>query len=175
MIKFVPQMTSIVMEEIPDRVTLAVDISNCQGNCIGCHSPFLKEDVGEELTRASVDRLFAENFGVDCFLFLGEGNDPEALLDLAAYIRERYHVALALYSGRKEVEPALYACFDYVKVGPYIAKYGPLNERTTNQRLYRVHHRPDGSGAGAGSSSAGYELEDLTPRFWHKGIDPNVR
>ena len=49
MIKYVPQMTSVVIEEIPDRVTLAVDISNCQGNCVGCHSPFLKEDIGEEL------------------------------------------------------------------------------------------------------------------------------
>ena len=46
MIKYVPEMTSVVIEEIPDRVTLAVDISNCQGNCIGCHSPFLKTDVG---------------------------------------------------------------------------------------------------------------------------------
>ena len=43
-------MTSVVIEEIPDRVTLAVDISNCQGNCIGCHSPFLKENwQGEKL------------------------------------------------------------------------------------------------------------------------------
>lgn len=29
MIKYVPEMTSVVMEEIPDKVTLAVDISNC--------------------------------------------------------------------------------------------------------------------------------------------------
>ena len=28
MIKYVPEMTSVVIEEIPDRVTLAVDISN---------------------------------------------------------------------------------------------------------------------------------------------------
>ena len=45
-------MTSVVMEEIPDRVTLAVDISNCRGQCVGCHSPFLKEDIG--LFRVSV-------------------------------------------------------------------------------------------------------------------------
>ena len=35
MIKYVKEMTSVVMEEIPDRVTLAVDISNCRGNCEG--------------------------------------------------------------------------------------------------------------------------------------------
>ena len=68
MIKYVPEMTSVVIEEIPDRVTLAVDISNCQGNCIGCHSPFLKTDVGVELTEKVIDSLVADNFGVDCFL-----------------------------------------------------------------------------------------------------------
>ena len=47
MIKYVPEMTSVVMEEIPDKVTLAVDISNCTGLCEGCHSPFLRKDVGE--------------------------------------------------------------------------------------------------------------------------------
>ena len=149
-------MTSVVLEEIPDRVTLAVDISNCQGSCVGCHSPFLKLDIGEELTAAKVDALIADNFGVNCFLFLGEGRDPEALLALAAHIRERHpKLEIALYSGRDEVEPAVWETFDDVKVGPFRPECGPLNERTTNQRLY--HHR-----------------EDITSRFWRKGIDPNL-
>lgn len=156
MIKYVPKMTSVVLEEIPDRVSLAVDISNCRGNCVGCHSPFLKLDIGEELTPAVVDALIADNFGVNCFLFLGEGRDPEALLALAAHIRSAHPaMEIALYSGREEVEPAIWDAFDYVKVGPYRPECGPLNERTTNQRLY--HH-----------------CEDITARFWRKGIDPNV-
>ena len=52
------------------------------------------------------------------------------------------------------MEPAIYEAFDYVKVGPYIAECGPLNEPTTNQRLY-------------------YHGKDITFRFWHKGLDPN--
>ena len=69
MLKYVPEMTSVVIEEIPDKLTLAVEISNCQGNCIGCHSPFLKSDIGEELTPERVSALLADNFGVNCFLF----------------------------------------------------------------------------------------------------------
>ena len=84
MLKYVPEMTSVVLEEIPDRLTLAVEVSNCRGNCPGCHSPFLREDVGEELTAEVIDRLVGDNFGVNCFLFLGEGRDPAALLALAA-------------------------------------------------------------------------------------------
>ena len=161
MIKYVPQMTSVVIEEIPDCVTLAVEISNCQGNCIGCHSPFLKTDIGEELTESVIDSLLADNFGVDCFLFLGEGKDPARLLALAEYVRSR-GVASALYSGRTRGEDEFYRVFDYVKVGPYIEEFGPLNSRTTNQRLYRV--QMDESGAP--------QIKDITSKFWRRGIDP---
>ena len=153
MIKYVPELTDIVLEEIPDKVTLAVEISNCRGSCIGCHSPFLKQDIGVELTPAAVDRMIADNFGVNCFLLLGEGKDPEALLRIAEHLRLHHpDLERAVYSGRAEVEPEIYAAFDYVKVGPYIAEAGPLNEPTTNQRLY--HHG-----------------EDITSRFWHKGLE----
>ena len=162
MIKYVPEMTSVVIEEIPDRVTLAVDISNCQGNCVGCHSPFLKTDVGEELTEDVIDSLVADNFGVDCFLFLGEGKDSESLLRLASHVRSKGFAA-ALYSGRISVEDEIFAAFDYVKVGPYIEAFGPLNSKTTNQRLYKVSH-----------AASGYSLTDITSRFWHRGIDPNA-
>ncbi|MBR5075465.1 MAG: anaerobic ribonucleoside-triphosphate reductase activating protein [Bacteroidales bacterium] len=153
MIKYVPELTDIVLEEIPDKVTLAVEISNCRGSCIGCHSPFLKQDIGEELTPAVVDALIADNFGVNCFLLLGEGKDKEALLRIAEHLRV-HHPGLerAVYSGRPEVEPEIYAAFDYVKVGPYVRELGPLNEPTTNQRLY--HHG-----------------EDITSRFWHRGLE----
>ena len=155
MIKYVPELTDVVLEEIPDKVTLAVEISNCRGSCIGCHSPFLKQDIGVELTPEAVDRMIADNYGINCFLLLGEGKDPEALLRIAEHLRVHHpQLERAVYSGRPEVEPEIYAAFDYVKVGPYIAELGPLNERTTNQRLF-------------------YHGEDITFRFWHKGIDPN--
>ena len=159
-------MTSVVLEEIPDRVSLAVDISNCRGNCVGCHSPFLKKDIGEELTPAVVDWLIADNLGVDCFLFLGEGRDPGALLALAAHIRSAHpSLALALYSGREDVEPEIWEAFDYVKVGPYRPECGPLNEPTTNQRLYHVRALP------VREPSPGIPAfaEDITYRFWRKG------
>ena len=164
MIKYVPEMTSVVMEEIPDMVTLAVDISNCTGLCEGCHSPFLRKDVGVELTPAVIDKLLAGNFGVNCFLFLGEGNDREALMSVASYIRTAYpDLSLAIYSGRENVEDDIYALFDYVKVGPYRPDCGPLNSTTTNQRLYRVSHHDD-------MGQCCFTLQDFTSRFWHRHV-----
>ena len=160
-------MTSVVLEEIPDKVTLAVEISNCQGNCVGCHSPFLRDNVGCELTPQEVNELIDANYGINCFLFLGEGNDREALEKIANHIRNRYNLKLALYSGRTEVEPELYDIFDYVKVGPYIAQYGPLNKKTTNQRLYVVEHNLPADPA-MGVDSGNNRIEDITYRFWRK-------
>lgn len=156
-------MTNVVLEEIPDMLTLAIDISNCTGLCEGCHSPFLRNNVGEELTPAVADALIADNFGVNCFLFLGEGNDHEALMSIASYIRNAHpDLKLAIYSGRESVEDDVWTLFDYVKVGPYRPACGPLNVRTTNQRLYKVSHDTDCDPV----------REDITFRFWHKGIDP---
>ena len=150
MIKYVPSLTDVVLEEIPHKVSLAVEISNCRGNCIGCHSPFLKKDLGDELTAEVVEKLLKTNFGVNCFLFLGEGNDPEALKAIAYYLRSSHpELELALYSGRESVEDELFEIFDFVKVGPYIKEFGPLNEKTTNQRLY-------------------YHRADITSSFWRK-------
>lgn len=138
MIKYLPELTDVVMEEIPSRVSLAVDITGCRGNCPGCHSPFLRKDIGEELTPDIIDGLVASNFGVDCFLFLGEGHDEEALLALARHIRERHGLEVALYTGREEVPDSFWKAFDYIKLGPYIEHLGPLSSPSTNQRLYKV-------------------------------------
>lgn len=161
MIKYLPSATSVVLEEIPDMVSLAVDISNCQGNCVGCHSPWLRDDIGVELTRDAVDKMIGDNFGVNCFLFLGEGRDRKALSDIASYISCKHNLKIALYSGRAKIEDELYEIFDFIKVGPYIPSFGPLNNPTTNQRLYRITHLP----------SQLPICEDITSRFWHRGLE----
>ena len=161
MIKYIPQATSVVLEEIPGKVSLAVDVSNCPMRCPGCHSPFLQTDTGEELTTEVIEALLADNFGVNCFLFFGEGQDDESFLDLAWYLRDNHpDVEIALYSGRKEVPNSYWRVFNYIKLGPYIAKLGPLNHRTTNQRLYKIE---------------GPVRKDITHLIWERGVDPNVK
>lgn len=142
MIKYIPDLTDIVLEEIPNKITLALEIPNCQGSCIGCHSPFLRQDLGRELNIDLIKSLVRNNFGVNCVLFLGEGNDYKALKSLAREFKSAFNsIELALYSGREAVEDELFELFDYIKIGPYIAEFGPLNNPKTNQRLY--HHRVD--------------------------------
>lgn len=138
MIKYIPQDTMIVFSEIPDEITLAFNISNCQNHCVGCHTSYLRQDLGQRLTEEVLHNLITSNNGISCVCFMGEGNDSEALINLAQYIRREFpDLKVALYSGREEVEDDIYDIFDYVKIGPYKKEYGPLNEKTTNQRLYK--------------------------------------
>jgi anaerobic ribonucleoside-triphosphate reductase activating protein len=141
---------TIVFEEIPNKITLAVNISNCLCNCKGCHTPKLRKNVGDELTEEVVNNVFDKYIkDCNCFLFLGEGNDKQALFNINQYIKSKYHIETALYSGRDAIENDIWEDFDYVKIGRYDEKFGHLQMETTNQRLY-------------------YKKEDITHLFWKK-------
>ena len=152
--------SAIVFEEIPTEVTLSLAISNCRGNCPGCHSPELRGDNGTELTTEVLDALIQKNSGVTCVLFLGEGNDKEELRKMAERVRNHWKLRVALYSGRDTIEKDLCEFFDYVKIGSYQEKLGPLNKVTTNQRLYQF------SPLFSDYSVLGKGWRDITNLFW---------
>lgn len=148
----------VVFEEIPDKVSLAINITNCQNRCKGCHSPELRCDIGRELTNKEIDNLIKDNDGINCIIFMGEGNDINGIVKLAEHIKNTYHeMALAIYSGRESVEQKIWENFDYVKIGSYMEEFGPLNKETTNQKLYEVRHK-----------DMGYETTDITYKFWKR-------
>ncbi len=147
----------IVFQEYPDEVTLAVNLTLCPNRCPGCHSEYLRSDIGEELTEQRLEAL-VNSYGdtITCVGFQGGDNDPQTLLSLAQFIRRRYagRIRTGWYSGRTWLPQAnvLASSLDYVKTGAYVSKFGPLSSPTTNQRFYKVS-RQDGS------------LTDSTARF----------
>ena len=149
--------TGVVFSEIPDEVTLSINISNCPCHCPGCHSQYLWENTGQELGKQALHNLITK-YGSDvtCIAFMGGDADPLEVNRLALFLHFQYpHIKVAWYSGRTVISPKINkADFDYIKIGPYIRHLGPLNKPTTNQRLYR--RMPDGS------------FEDITSRFWRK-------
>lgn len=132
--------TQVVFEEIPDEITLCINISNCQFHCPGCHSQHLWDDIGEVLDNESIEKLIGKNNGVSCICFMGHGG-WSGLIEMekyARYIKEKYKdMKVALFSGSKELPLNELQVFDYIKVGPYIDELGPLNSPTTNQKMYK--------------------------------------
>ena len=156
MLKYVN--TDVVFQEIPDEVTLAINISNCPCRCPGCHSKFLWADKGKSLGEAEIDAFIAE-YGTDitCLSFMGGDAEPESVNALAAYIRQtKPGYKVGWYTGRTVISSLIdRENFDYIKVGPYIQHLGPLKNPKTNQKLFKIHHDTD-------------KMEDITSRFWKK-------
>lgn len=153
MLKYVN--TSIVFQEIPDEVTLAINISGCPCRCPGCHSQYLWNDIGHPLTKEALAQ-FIEEYGEDmtCIAFMGGDAEPEMVGELARFIHDAFPTyKVAWYSGRVRIPKDI--CrgdFDYIKVGPFLRHLGGLRKSTTNQRLYRK--MSDGTFA------------DITAQFW---------
>ena len=134
----------IVCSEIPDEVTLAINIAGCPNHCEGCHSPWLWADEGELLDDELMAHLL-ERYGnaITCICFMGGDSDPEEVERLAGWIRRNApRLKVGWYSGRDRV-PADTPWLDYLKAGPYIAELGDLRSPTTNQKLWRI--TPDGA------------------------------
>lgn len=131
----------VVFSEVPDEITLAINITNCPNNCKGCHSPWLKKDEGIILGRTELSYLVDSNRGITCVCFMGGDINPKDINTLAAFIKELYKVKTAWYSGKQELSNMIdLDNFDYIKLGPYIKSKGPLNCKTTNQIMYKVEH-----------------------------------
>ncbi len=128
----------IVFQEIPEEVTLALNISQCPCHCQGCHSPHLSDDIGEPLTTELLENLLTRyDAAVTCVCIMGGDAMPEEVNSWLAYIHSLGKKA-AWYSGRETKAPEVDDHhLDFLKLGPYIEEKGGLKQPTTNQRLYR--------------------------------------
>lgn len=153
MLKYVETLVSF--QEIPDEISLCINISNCPNNCIKCHSPHLKNDIGTPLTYSELLDLISRNKGISCVCFMGGDKEPWEVQRLAQLVKEE-GLKVAWYSGKSEIpEDIRLVNFDYVKLGPYIEEYGPLNSKTTNQVMYKIDYIADKP-----------FVIDITSKFW---------
>lgn len=161
MLKYVDTLVSF--SEVPDEITLCISISNCPCHCKNCHSSYLAEDIGEPLiyeesynnktilTCNPLSKLIEANNGITCVCLMGGDSNPEYINILGKVIKH-HHLKSAWYSGRQELSNDIDLFnFDYIKLGPYKEEFGPLNSRTTNQRLYQIKN---------------HKMLDITSRFW---------
>ena len=172
MLKYVD--TKVTFSEVPDEISLCINISNCPNHCKGCHSPYLAEDIGKPLIEYPkvhsddywiyIDELIEANNGITCVCLMGGDNNISLINILASFIKKEYGLKVAWYSGRSTIPYMSFKDFDYIKIGPYKEEFGPLNSKTTNQRMYKIEevHNEDGSFS--------YEFKDITNKFWKDDV-----
>ena len=131
----------IVCQEIPDEISLAVNISCCPNRCPGCHSPWLWDNEGEDMTEDMLSVLIGKySAAITCFCFMGGDAEPMEIMRLARWIKSRWPgIRTAWYSGKESIPEGFdITCLDYIKLGPYIEALGGLKSPDTNQALYRI-------------------------------------
>lgn len=146
--KYVDSM--VTFREVPDEITLSIDISNCQIGCKGCHSKYLWKDIGTELTTEELDKLIDANTGITCVAILGGDSAINDVIKSLKHIKER-GLKSCWYSGRFLTPGNILKYLDFIKLGPYNAECGGLDKPTTNQRFYEVRNQ---------------QLFDITKKFY---------
>ena len=86
-----------------------------------------------------LDRLIEKNKGITAICIMGGDNSPADVNAFAAYIKSFYNLKVGWYSGKPTISEHIDGrYFDYIKIGPYLQNKGPLDSKTTNQRMYKV-------------------------------------
>ena len=127
--------------EVPGESSLCIYLSGCKNRCDHCHYPALQRpDYGDPLLCFFPNIVDLYLTQTSCVCFLGEGDNTEAeKREFTICVQYAHHAGLktCLYSGRDvSIEPWM-AIFDYVKVGSFQEKLGPLENPSTNQRMYQ--------------------------------------
>ena len=82
--------TQVTFSEVPDEITLCINITGCKIGCKNCHSPYLAEDIGESLDLQHLTNLIDSNKGITCVCIMGGDANPSEVDDIAQDIKEYY-------------------------------------------------------------------------------------
>lgn len=129
---------SIVFQEVPNEVSLAINISGCPHKCEGCHSKYLWEYKGSYISDDFEQLLNKYKGLITCICFMGGDQNQEELLELLI-LSHQNKLKTALYSGCdsfQDMSLRVLCNLDYIKLGHYDEKFGGLDKNTTNQRIY---------------------------------------
>ena len=111
---------TIALQEVPNEISLVINISGCLHRCNGCHSTYLWEYDGELLKENLRDLLSKYKDMITCVCFMGGEQNID---ELYRYLRYTKSIGLktCLYSGCDSIEDIeiLLPYLDLVKIGRY--------------------------------------------------------
>lgn len=133
------------MQEVPNEISLAINISDCPYRCRGCHSQYLWEYHGEYLVD-NIETLLEKYDGlITCVCFMGgDWNKNDLLYSLNS--AKKKELKTCLYTGKNsidEIDKKIIEKLDYIKVGNYVEELGGLNSRCTNQRMFDLKNNKE--------------------------------
>lgn len=141
----------VTLTEVPDKLAVYFEIGNCKQNCKGCHSPMLQFRNNEcYLTYLKDMKRYAEDEiekGANAIVLMGgTTNEGVSFNDLKTIINTLSEIApVCLYSGsddeRLHRELLYKTTLTWLKTGSYDEEKGGLDQRSTNQRFYKIEEQ----------------------------------
>lgn len=128
---------SIVFQEVPDEITLAINISGCPYKCRDCHSKYLWEYTGNYI-RNDIESILKMYEGlITCVCFMGGDQNIDELNSLLKIIKQK-RIKTCVYSGCDNINKFDLTLLDYLKIGRFDIDLGGLDSTTTNQHFYKI-------------------------------------
>lgn len=136
---------AIALQEVPNEISLVINVSGCPHKCEGCHSQYLWEYGGNILLDDFVELLSKYKDMITCVCFMGGEQNKDELCGYLMFIKS-IGLKTCLYSGCDSIEDLsdLLQYLDWVKIGRYIEslttdtniQYG-IKLATSNQNIYK--------------------------------------
>lgn len=145
---------TVSCQEVPNEISLIVDISGCPHQCEGCHSPQLWKYEGRYIKDDLLNLINKYPKMITCVCLMGGEQNITELNLLLAEVKNR-KLKTCVYSGCDSVECFDLSLLDYLKIGHFDINKGGLDHRTTNQRFYKIKDS---------------NIEDITNTFYKKSI-----
>ena len=127
--------TCIALQEVPDEMSLIINVSGCPHHCEGCHSQYLWEYKGRDLLTDIVGLIEDNKEYVSCICIMG-GDYNITELNYVFTLIANSGLKTCLYTGLNHIPIGLNP-LDYIKIGEYRKDLGGLDKSTTNQRFYK--------------------------------------
>ena len=146
--------TDITFNEIPDKMSYAIELGACAQHCVGCHSPELQDENVEltPLLNILEEAQDAIDAGANAIVVMGGTNNKHITDESLIYLLHKlsWIAPTGLYSGSEDEDRdkmiAVAGGCTWLKTGPYVEALGGLESIHTNQCFYRITqtYRVDG-------------------------------
>lgn len=133
------------MQEVPEEISIAINISGCPYKCEGCHSKYLWDYDGKYLTDEIDNILDIYDGMITCICFMGGDQNQNDLICCIKKAKQR-NLKTCLYTGCDSLEAVpkkILSELDYIKIGRYVEELGGLNSKNTNQKFFDLKNNKE--------------------------------
>lgn len=80
----------VTFTEIPDEITLCLNITGCPCHCRDCFEPWLADDTGDQLEAAVLEALIDSHSHISCVCFMGGDRYYNDIAELIGHCRQKF-------------------------------------------------------------------------------------